>query len=74
VGGGIAKKEQLAAIVAEWEIAMASAQALIERLDAGIMVWKTGGVDRTDHHIKVLKKIVRSYAKLLDDRERGKST
>jgi hypothetical protein len=37
--GNIAKKEELAAIVAEWETAQASAQALIDRLDKGIMVW-----------------------------------
>jgi hypothetical protein len=72
--GNIAKKEELAAIVAEWERAQASAQALIDRLDRGILVWKSGGVDRTDHNIEVLKKIVKSYGKLLDDPAPAKSS
>lgn len=52
--------------LAEWQSQLASAQRQLGYFESGKMRWKINGVDRTDAHVRALKRVIASLEKLLE--------
>lgn len=53
--------------LAEWEEKLASAKRQLGYFESGKMRWKVNGVDRSDHHIAMLKRVIESIEKMLNN-------
>ncbi|PHR19457.1 MAG: hypothetical protein COA41_07190 [Sphingopyxis sp.] len=53
-------------LIAEWKTQLASARKQLGNFESGKMRWKINGVDRSDHHIAMLKKVIETIEKMLD--------
>lgn len=53
-------------LISEWKTQLVSAKKQLGYFESGKMRWKINGVDRSDHHIAMLKKVIENIEKMLD--------
>lgn len=53
-------------LIAEWKTQLGSARKQLGNFESGKMRWKINCVDRSDHHIAMLKKVIETIEKMSD--------